>query len=76
MGGFDVHQTDRHRQAKGRQKPKFHLFAYAIRAGIFVDQIYMRVTNTALMQFLQEVVKAFKILDDWSFDLFHSAKSQ
>ncbi|XP_043521914.1 calcium/calmodulin-dependent 3',5'-cyclic nucleotide phosphodiesterase 1-like isoform X5 [Frieseomelitta varia] len=55
---------------KADEKPKFRSVAHAIRAGIFVDRIYRRVTNTALMQFPQEVVKVLKTLDDWSFDLF------
>ncbi|XP_012340013.1 calcium/calmodulin-dependent 3',5'-cyclic nucleotide phosphodiesterase 1 isoform X6 [Apis florea] len=55
---------------KADEKPKFRSVAHAIRAGIFVDRIYRRVTNTALMQFPQEVVKVLKTLDDWSFDVF------
>ncbi|XP_012224652.1 dual specificity calcium/calmodulin-dependent 3',5'-cyclic nucleotide phosphodiesterase 1-like isoform X4 [Linepithema humile] len=55
---------------KADEKPKFRSVAHAIRAGIFVDRIYRRVTNTALMQFPPEVVKVLKTLDDWSFDLF------
>ncbi|XP_017886522.1 calcium/calmodulin-dependent 3',5'-cyclic nucleotide phosphodiesterase 1A-like isoform X2 [Ceratina calcarata] len=55
---------------KADEKPKFRSVAHAIRAGIFVDRIYRRVTNTALMQFPQEVVKVLKTLDEWSFDLF------
>ncbi|XP_023315954.1 calcium/calmodulin-dependent 3',5'-cyclic nucleotide phosphodiesterase 1-like isoform X9 [Trichogramma pretiosum] len=52
------------------EKPKFRSVAHAIRAGIFVDRIYRRVTNTALMQFPPEVVKVLKTLDEWSFDVF------
>ncbi|KAG7203431.1 hypothetical protein KM043_013498 [Ampulex compressa] len=55
---------------KADEKPKFRSVAHAIRAGIFVDRIYRRVTNTALMQFPSEVVKVLKTLDDWSFDVF------
>ncbi|XP_076288767.1 dual specificity calcium/calmodulin-dependent 3',5'-cyclic nucleotide phosphodiesterase 1-like isoform X3 [Lasioglossum baleicum] len=55
---------------KADEKPKFRSVAHAIRAGIFVDRIYRRVTNTAMMQFPQEVVKVLKTLDDWSFDVF------
>ncbi|XP_024937456.1 calcium/calmodulin-dependent 3',5'-cyclic nucleotide phosphodiesterase 1 isoform X3 [Cephus cinctus] len=55
---------------KADEKPKFRSVAHAIRAGIFVDRIYRRVTNPALMQFPQEVVKVLKTLDDWSFDVF------
>ncbi|XP_033231201.1 calcium/calmodulin-dependent 3',5'-cyclic nucleotide phosphodiesterase 1-like [Belonocnema kinseyi] len=55
---------------KADEKPKFRSVAHAIRAGIFVDRIYRRVTNTALMKFPVEVVKVLKTLDDWSFDVF------
>lgn len=46
---------------KADEKPKFRSVAHAIRAGIFVDRIYRRVTNTALMQFPPEVVKVLKV---------------
>ncbi|XP_065088372.1 dual specificity calcium/calmodulin-dependent 3',5'-cyclic nucleotide phosphodiesterase 1A-like isoform X4 [Ochlerotatus camptorhynchus] len=52
------------------EKPKFRSVAHAIRAGIFVDRIYRRISSTALMQFPPEVVKVLKCLDDWSFDVF------
>ncbi|XP_063236585.1 dual specificity calcium/calmodulin-dependent 3',5'-cyclic nucleotide phosphodiesterase 1-like isoform X2 [Bacillus rossius redtenbacheri] len=52
------------------EKPKFRSVAHAIRAGIFVDRIYRRVTSTALMQFPAPVVRVLKTLDDWSFDVF------
>lgn len=46
---------------KADEKPKFRSVAHAIRAGIFVDRIYRRVTSTAMMQFPQEVVKVLKV---------------
>lgn len=46
---------------KTDEKPKFRSVAHAIRAGIFVDRIYRRVTNTALMQFPPEVVRVLKV---------------
>lgn len=46
---------------KADEKPKFRSVAHAIRAGIFVDRIYRRVTNTALMQFPPDVVKVLKV---------------
>ncbi|XP_031624915.1 calcium/calmodulin-dependent 3',5'-cyclic nucleotide phosphodiesterase 1-like isoform X5 [Contarinia nasturtii] len=52
------------------EKPKFRTVAHAIRAGIFVDRIYRRVSSTAMLQFPPEVVKVLKTLDDWSFDQF------
>ncbi|CAH0726159.1 unnamed protein product, partial [Brenthis ino] len=55
---------------KSDEKPKFRSVAHAIRAGIFVDRIYRRVTSTALMQFPQDVVRVLKTLDEWSFDVF------
>ncbi|XP_012164670.1 dual specificity calcium/calmodulin-dependent 3',5'-cyclic nucleotide phosphodiesterase 1-like isoform X2 [Bombus affinis] len=55
---------------KADEKPKFRSVAHAIRAGIFVDRIYRRVTNIAFMQFPPEVVRVLKTLDDWSFDVF------
>ncbi|XP_070505157.1 dual specificity calcium/calmodulin-dependent 3',5'-cyclic nucleotide phosphodiesterase 1A-like isoform X3 [Chironomus tepperi] len=60
---------------KSDEKPKFRSVAHAIRAGIFVDRIYRRVSSTALMQFPPEVVKVLKHLDEWSFDVFALAES-
>ncbi|XP_016837636.1 calcium/calmodulin-dependent 3',5'-cyclic nucleotide phosphodiesterase 1 isoform X3 [Nasonia vitripennis] len=52
------------------EKPKFRTVAHAIRAGIFVDRIYRRVTNTTFMKFPTDVVRVLKTLDEWSFDVF------
>ncbi|XP_058449980.1 dual specificity calcium/calmodulin-dependent 3',5'-cyclic nucleotide phosphodiesterase 1-like isoform X4 [Malaya genurostris] len=57
------------------EKPKFRSVAHAIRAGIFVDRIYRRISSTALMQFPPEVVRVLKCLDDWSFDVFALAEA-
>lgn len=46
---------------KSDEKPKFRSVAHAIRAGIFVDRIYRRVSSTALMQFPPDVVKVLKV---------------
>lgn len=46
---------------KSDEKPKFRSVAHAIRAGIFVDRIYRRVTNQALMQYPPEAVKVLKV---------------
>lgn len=43
------------------EKPKFRSVAHAIRAGIFVDRIYRRVSSTTLMQFPPEVVTVLKV---------------
>lgn len=52
---------------KSDEKPKFRSVAHAIRAGIFVDRIYRRVSSTALMQFPPDVVKVLKVI----FNLFY-----
>ncbi|XP_030556528.1 calcium/calmodulin-dependent 3',5'-cyclic nucleotide phosphodiesterase 1 isoform X3 [Drosophila novamexicana] len=58
------------------EKPRFRSVAHAIRAGIFVDRIYRRVSSSTLMQFPPDVVKLLKMpesaynLDDWTFDVF------
>jgi len=46
---------------KADEKPKFRSVAHAIRAGIFVDRIYRRVTSSAMMHFPPEVVKVLKV---------------
>lgn len=53
---------------KSDEKPKFRSVAHAIRAGIFVDRIYRRVSNTALMQFPSDVVRVLKVSRDISTD--------
>ncbi|XP_065356842.1 dual specificity calcium/calmodulin-dependent 3',5'-cyclic nucleotide phosphodiesterase 1 isoform X2 [Calliphora vicina] len=60
---------------KNDEKPKFRSVAHAIRAGIFVDRIYRKVSSTALLQFPAEVVKVLKTLDDWCFDVFALAEA-
>uniref|UniRef100_A0A182J747 PDE1 N-terminal domain-containing protein n=1 Tax=Anopheles atroparvus TaxID=41427 RepID=A0A182J747_ANOAO len=49
---------------KSDEKPKFRSVAHAIRAGIFVDRIYRRVSSTALMQFPPEVVRVLKVVSE------------
>ncbi|KAJ4441963.1 hypothetical protein ANN_11827 [Periplaneta americana] len=53
---------------KADEKPKFRSVAHAIRAGIFVDRIYRRVSNTALMQFPPDVVRVLKVSSDITTD--------
>lgn len=48
------------------EKPKFRTVAHAIRAGIFVDRIYRRVSSTAMLQFPPEVVKVLKVNIAWN----------
>ncbi|KAH8266587.1 hypothetical protein KR018_001834, partial [Drosophila ironensis] len=55
---------------KSDEKPKFRSVAHAIRAGIFVDRMYRRVSSSALTAFPPDVVKLLKNLDDWTFDVF------
>ncbi|KAK7573441.1 hypothetical protein V9T40_010632 [Parthenolecanium corni] len=55
---------------KTDEKPKFRSVAHAIRAGIFVDRMYRRVTSATIMQFPDDVVRVLKTLDEWSFDIF------
>ncbi|XP_068084842.1 dual specificity calcium/calmodulin-dependent 3',5'-cyclic nucleotide phosphodiesterase 1A [Anabrus simplex] len=55
---------------KADEKPKFRSVANAIRAGIFVDRIYRRISTAAMMTFPPEVVHVLKVLDEWSFDVF------
>lgn len=51
---------------KSDEKPKFRSVAHAIRAGIFVDRIYRRVSSSALMQFPPEVVKVLKVMEQFT----------
>lgn len=46
---------------RGDEKPKFKSVAHAIRAGIFVDRIYRKVTAAPLMQFPSDVVGVLKV---------------
>lgn len=46
------------------EKPKFRTVAHAIRAGIFVDRIYRRVSSTAMLQFPPDVVKVLKVSEN------------
>ncbi|XP_070145297.1 dual specificity calcium/calmodulin-dependent 3',5'-cyclic nucleotide phosphodiesterase 1 isoform X8 [Drosophila kikkawai] len=55
---------------KSDEKPKFRSVAHAIRAGIFVDRMYRRVSSSALTAFPPDVVRMLKNLDDWTFDVF------
>ncbi|XP_044012728.1 calcium/calmodulin-dependent 3',5'-cyclic nucleotide phosphodiesterase 1-like isoform X2 [Aphidius gifuensis] len=55
---------------KAEEKPKFRSVAHAIRAGIFVERISRKVTNSVMMRFPPDVIKVLKTLDDWSFDAF------
>lgn len=51
------------------EKPKFRTVAHAIRAGIFVDRIYRRVSSTAMLQFPPDVLKVLKVKHFFLFSL-------
>lgn len=46
---------------KSDEKPKFRSVAHAIRAGIFVDRMYRRVSSSALTAFPPDVVRLLKV---------------
>ncbi|GAB6028203.1 Calcium/calmodulin-dependent 3',5'-cyclic nucleotide phosphodiesterase 1C [Chamberlinius hualienensis] len=58
------------RKKRTDEKPRFRTVAHAIRAGIFVERIYRRMSSTSMPQFPPQVVTLLKNLDDWSFDVF------
>ncbi|KAK2708793.1 hypothetical protein QYM36_014417 [Artemia franciscana] len=45
----------------GFEKPKFRSVANAIRAGIFVERIYRRMSSSSLAQFPPDVTKILKV---------------
>lgn len=56
------------------EKPKFRTVAHAIRAGIFVDRIYRRVSSTAMLQFPPEVVKVLKVKNLLNIEYMYTYK--
>lgn len=58
------------RRRKTDEKPRFRTVAHAIRAGIFVERIYRRISSLSMPQFPPQIVALLKNLDDWSFDVF------
>ncbi|XP_076069580.1 dual specificity calcium/calmodulin-dependent 3',5'-cyclic nucleotide phosphodiesterase 1A-like isoform X6 [Oratosquilla oratoria] len=55
---------------KNDEKPKFRSVANAIRAGIFVERIYRRLSSATFLQLPPEVTRILKGVDDWNFDVF------
>uniref|UniRef100_T1IN43 Phosphodiesterase n=1 Tax=Strigamia maritima TaxID=126957 RepID=T1IN43_STRMM len=55
---------------KTDEKPSFRSVAHVIRAGIFVERIYRRMSSSASLQFPPQVMALLKNIDDWSFDVF------
>ncbi|TGZ74693.1 hypothetical protein CRM22_000801 [Opisthorchis felineus] len=55
----------------GNQKPRFRSVANAIRAGIFVERIYRRMSSCSNLLIPPNVLLMLKAgLDSWSFDVF------
>lgn len=50
------------RKANDENKPKFRTVAHAIRAGIFVDRIYRRVTTLPTMKFPSDVIEVLRVI--------------
>lgn len=55
---------------KNDEKPRFRTVAHAIRAGIFVERIYRRMSSSSISQFPAPVLAVLKNIDEWSFDVF------
>jgi len=51
------------------EKPRFRSVAHAIRAGIFVDRIYRRISSSSALQFPSEVAKIMKVSFFFSLSL-------
>ncbi|XP_070570259.1 dual specificity calcium/calmodulin-dependent 3',5'-cyclic nucleotide phosphodiesterase 1A-like isoform X6 [Ptychodera flava] len=52
------------------EKPKFRSIVQAVRAGIFVDRIYRRLSGMSGITYPPQVINLFKNVDDWSFSVF------
>ncbi|XP_077997949.1 dual specificity calcium/calmodulin-dependent 3',5'-cyclic nucleotide phosphodiesterase 1A-like [Glandiceps talaboti] len=52
------------------EKPKFRSIVQAVRAGIFVDRIYRRLSGMSGITYPPQVINLFKNVDDWSFNVF------
>nr|XP_006819270.1 PREDICTED: calcium/calmodulin-dependent 3',5'-cyclic nucleotide phosphodiesterase 1C-like [Saccoglossus kowalevskii] len=52
------------------EKPKFRSIVQAVRAGIFVDRIYRRLSGMSGITYPPSVINLFKNVDDWSFNVF------
>lgn len=52
------------------EKPKFRSVANAIRAGIFVERIYRRLSSATFLHLPPEVTKILKRVDEWDFNVW------
>ncbi|XP_042892134.1 LOW QUALITY PROTEIN: calcium/calmodulin-dependent 3',5'-cyclic nucleotide phosphodiesterase 1-like [Penaeus japonicus] len=55
---------------KTDEKPRFRSVANAIRAGIFVERIYRRLSSATFLQLPPEVTEILKSVDDWTFNVW------
>ncbi|KAG8186448.1 hypothetical protein JTE90_012368 [Oedothorax gibbosus] len=55
---------------RSEDKPKFRSVANAIRAGIMVDRLYRRMSNSTLFYIPTHISLYLKSIDDYSFDVF------
>ncbi|XP_050714056.1 dual specificity calcium/calmodulin-dependent 3',5'-cyclic nucleotide phosphodiesterase 1A-like isoform X1 [Eriocheir sinensis] len=55
---------------KTDEKPRFRSVANAIRAGIFVERIYRRLSSATFLQLPPEVTRILKSVDEWNFDVW------
>ncbi|OQV21292.1 Calcium/calmodulin-dependent 3',5'-cyclic nucleotide phosphodiesterase 1C [Hypsibius exemplaris] len=52
------------------EKPKFRSVANAIRAGIFVERIYRRMSSSQVLHIPPKIVLQLRSIDEWTFDVF------
>ncbi|GAU87405.1 hypothetical protein RvY_00254-2 [Ramazzottius varieornatus] len=52
------------------EKPKFRSVANAIRAGIFVERIYRRMSSSQVLHIPPKIVMQLRSIDEWTFDVF------
>ncbi|XP_055331385.1 dual specificity calcium/calmodulin-dependent 3',5'-cyclic nucleotide phosphodiesterase 1A-like isoform X8 [Paramacrobiotus metropolitanus] len=52
------------------EKPKFRSVANAIRAGIFVERIYRRMSSSQVLHIPPKIVMQLRTIDEWTFDVF------
>ncbi|CAL4145507.1 unnamed protein product, partial [Meganyctiphanes norvegica] len=55
---------------KTDEKPRFRSVANAIRAGIFVERIYRRLSSATFLQLPPDVTRLLKKVDEWHFDVW------
>nr|XP_020470991.1 calcium/calmodulin-dependent 3',5'-cyclic nucleotide phosphodiesterase 1C-like isoform X2 [Monopterus albus] len=55
---------------RSEDKPRFRSIVHAVQAGIFVERMFRRNSNTAVLSYPPEVITVFKNVNKWSFDVF------